>query len=109
MNYTPGPWEVSNMHLNEAAGGVECLEVYAPNGKHASWVALVMEEPATGRKAEGEANARLIAAAPELLEALKDGIRLISTAHRRQDCYCDLCFWSGRMENLVTKAEGKQP
>lgn len=61
--HTPGPWETdrNNVHTGQIATIHHCLnndwvEVWSPN-----WP---MDE------AEQEANARLIAAAPELLEAL---------------------------------------
>lgn len=61
LKHTPGPWRSENQFsckiLNE--NGV-CVAV--PHGPEGRWVDV---------KEEHEANARLIAAAPELLEALK--------------------------------------
>ena len=63
--HTPGPWETdrNNVHLTQIATIHQCLnndwvEVWSPNALGAS------EE-------EMEANARLIAAAPDLLAALE--------------------------------------
>lgn len=60
--HTPGPWKISNVP------GRDALAVDA-NDDHNEHVATVWysEHPA----AEGAANARLIAAAPELLKVLK--------------------------------------
>lgn len=61
--HTPGPWYYSNP--------------VSPKGKH-----LIVNEQAdviAEIKTNEEANAILIAAAPELLEALKDAERLMST------------------------------
>lgn len=62
--HTPGPWETdrNNVHTGQIATIHHCLnndwvEVWSPN-----WPA---------DEAEQEANARLIAAAPEMLEALQ--------------------------------------
>lgn len=59
-NYTPGPW---------TAEGWENLVVNAGNVTLASTPGYT-----NGNLAEAKANARLIAAAPELLEALKMAI-----------------------------------
>lgn len=54
--HTPGPWETSH----DGHGGIY---VGDKNGRQVGFVSL---------RSEQEANARLIAAAPELLEALRD-------------------------------------
>lgn len=64
--YTPGPWIVDN-------SGFGVRDCY-PNGKHnMPYRMLAHCGPgwSTENQPEAEANARLIAAAPELLEALK--------------------------------------
>ena len=53
--HTPGPWVTKGPHIMEA-------------GPSFNWVASVQ----VSNMPEWEANARLIAAAPELLEALQD-------------------------------------
>jgi hypothetical protein len=67
---TPGPWEAKRTDPQEWA-------INAPNGdpalKHGTWYGLAVaygcdESPSVGREV-AKANARLIAAAPELLEA----------------------------------------
>ncbi len=62
MAHTPGPWETRESPRNNDVWYVEGPS--EPNGK---W--LVAE--ANGRNQTNEANARLIAAAPDLLEACK--------------------------------------
>jgi len=62
-NHTPGPWVTDNSVLR---GSVNRLE--EPR-RH---IALVSDwEKVSGDRLENEANARLIAAAPDLLEALQ--------------------------------------
>ena len=69
MKHTPGPWETQLWKLGEAKtaqivvnGKSDCVAFIKPLFHH------VEEAPRGG---EMEANARLIAAAPELLAALK--------------------------------------
>jgi hypothetical protein len=65
--HTPGPWSVEPPYTT---GGV-CFEGYAPISAE-TWGALAKVAVEVDREpsAEGEANARLIAAAPAMLEAL---------------------------------------
>ena len=62
---TPGPWEVSDTGAN----------IYGATG---DIVASVHGLPKPHLTSEGKANARLIAAAPELLKALKN---LVDESH----------------------------
>jgi hypothetical protein len=55
MTHTPGPWTVFNGHIH--AGGFEYLPTHRSGAPDTVW----------------EANARLIAAAPDLLEAARYG------------------------------------
>lgn len=62
--HTPGPWEIRWTHTS-------CL-ITPKNGAH-GYIAKVRFRPTkTDNLAEQAVNARLIAAAPDLLEALKD-------------------------------------
>ena len=54
MKHTPGPWQQNGSHI------------YGPDPKRYGIAQLMYADPL-----ESDANARLIAAAPELLEALK--------------------------------------
>ena len=60
--HTPGPWEVIGSTI-------------APSGLLADEVATVAIQPRDGEK---QANARLIASAPELLEALSTALTFIT-------------------------------
>jgi hypothetical protein len=66
MKHTPGPWK-------ETQPRMICREVPNPDYPHKSNCGLISRQVATicqyGPKAEKEANARLIVAAPELLSA----------------------------------------
>ena len=61
--FTPGPWEVD---------ASECLKVRNTSGS----IAMIMQTHLRGRRNNDEthANARLIAAAPDMLEALRDAL-----------------------------------
>ena len=70
--HTPGPWEQKIQSCGFCSictvYGTDqgWVEIHAPNGSHTADV-----------RAESTANARLIAAAPDLLEALKDALATI--------------------------------
>jgi hypothetical protein len=69
MSLTPGPWELVCTMCDEVHG--EEYEVHAGDGS------IVIAQPPS------EADGRLIAAAPELLEACKDAATLLTM------CSCD--------------------
>ena len=73
MSHTPGPWFVS-MEPDQDEDGWMGVGVYDCDG---GVYAVVDDEPETIARPFCEANARLIAAAPEMLEALE---RLVEAA-----------------------------
>jgi hypothetical protein len=77
--HTPGPWLLLNPAFTRVHG-LTTAEIHtsAHNG-HGEWIAYVRGESDQIR----EANARLIAAAPELLHALKD---IVDTIGDSDDC-----------------------
>lgn len=121
--HTPGPWAIEALRYEGAR--IVAGPTYDKSSRPVGWVAAddTMEEASTGRirevmSDEANANARLIAAAPELLEALRgllrDGIALDLNESRRwhyngdrrienfRDS-CPMCL--GRA--AIAKAEGK--
>lgn len=66
--HTPGPWEFEERH----SSGFPLLCLYAADNKN----------PFHGARSDAEknANTRLIAAAPELLEALRDTASMLQSA-----------------------------
>ena len=79
--HTPGPWKAHPIEMN-------CGTPYTPVAAK-TLLAKVYSE-AYGNHAESEANARLIAAAPELLEAaieLKDVCNRPSAARTRAEAW----------------------
>lgn len=76
--YTPGPWKISAKDLREVVNAAGLPVTFCP--QHYTSAAATLEE--------AEANARLIAAAPELLEILEQCITepgAACFAHDRKD------------------------
>lgn len=92
--YTPGPWE-----YNTQENGVE-YDVMVDGVWH---VAIVCDACADG---DTEANARLIACAPELLEALEEAYKQVKELC---DCYNHPYPLSSfeRYNSIITKSNGE--
>lgn len=95
--HTPGPWV-----LDESMHGDNFRAVSAPNHGELATVVWSMEEEPLGSNANAQcrANAHLIAAAPELLEALE----FLLVAHGEQ---LDAAFAQAR--TVLAKAKGDTP
>jgi hypothetical protein len=65
--HTPGPWEANGYHIRQRITGTRSIAEVAYTGPHHT---PPNEYPKSCRLVD-EANARLIAAAPDLLEALE--------------------------------------
>jgi hypothetical protein len=71
--HTPGPWELfKGFVVPSLAANTDCRIVGVRVGGDTAWI------PSTGGTDVQEANARLIAAAPDLLAALEGLVRAIS-------------------------------
>lgn len=99
--HTPGPWRIS---LNNTDGQYQIFQ--GPEDKHCAWIAsvtqTVIDFDRRMSKEEGQANARLIASAPELLEI----------GNKISDCYGNQGghVYSEIIQELrraIAKAEGK--
>lgn len=104
--YTPGPWSASAV-----SSIVGSLVSRGPNDN----IASVMPRES---RAETEANARLVAAAPELLAALKDVFKMMDEGYLVRDVSNDGDqLWAltalrivtrlKNMDTAIAKAEGK--
>ena len=95
--HTPGPWEV----------GVGLQIFYKPRAK-GFYLARVLNTPAGINQTT--ANARLIAAAPELLEALEAIATIGSRATTSHDtnCPCATCLLTDKARSAIAKATGER-
>lgn len=103
--HTPGPWEIPdqtwtrNLTVN-TAGGMEAAMIACPGSGGA--MSYTDEVCTLSWKDDGEwlANARLIAAAPELLEACKAAYNILQQS--RPDS-----GWFNAYGHIIDKAEGR--
>ena len=113
IKHTPGPWVVgSHDFLDQWV----CID--APSGDHdldyKSWEGVAMaygceESPSKGLK-KAKANAILIAAAPELLEALTDAVIDFDNwaAHEDNHPHEHLVAWAEKARAAIAKAKGEE-
>lgn len=91
MTHTPGPWFVNG----------DCVEADGPEGPRDVTVAVVHGHPHNTVRA---ANARLIAAAPELLAALKELVAYDDGSNEPEDYGYEVLQ---RCKAAIAKAEGR--
>lgn len=98
MAHTPGPWVVVN--------GTAVAPQWAPRERVAKTIAVNLRADEDGAFPEvGEwqhADARLIAAAPELLDALKESLDVMGEWGDDGDP-----AWASRARAAIAKAEGR--
>lgn len=94
MTHTPGPWHSAQGYTKGAKKRLPYVSVWAGN----DCIQVHGGNPIT--KVD---NARLIAAAPELLEALKDALETIKYYDENYDTRCS--YVDGLA--IIAKAEGK--
>ncbi len=105
--HTPGPWELNDLSVESASEG--------------KWIACA-DSRMGNDLFEDQANARLIAAAPELLEALEalvsklklilpaiDGALVMESIHGRPYTGPNLADELKQAEAAIAKAKGEQP
>lgn len=103
--HTPGPWAVTN----HAHGTVINMESSRKTRSGASRYAVIGGFDASDSEQfqEAQANARLISAAPELLEALQ-GMLSLDDEHQRGADDQDVCFEVQQARAAIAKATGGQ-
>jgi hypothetical protein len=105
MSHTPGPWAVDD----------DTLEIFSIVPGHSTgWIAKVLGNDDNGRPLspdEMAANARLIAAAPEMLSALRaardDLSDLLEVAHLTDEGVADTTAVLDQVIAAIAKAEGR--
>lgn len=106
VKHTPGPWKVSNQFNNSIHEDKSCaIQRDHPDDPQAYVIAEIC-----GDVDEHRANARLIAAAPELLDIVKNYIELERNAHfeefgnsGHEENTCNFCM----AVKAYAKAEGR--
>jgi hypothetical protein len=89
--HTPGPWKEADYIIWPANGGDAQFPVHA---RKRGRIALALTK---------QADARLISAAPELLEALQG---LLAEAHSASKRLHEMSVWSQRARAAIEKATG---
>lgn len=119
-NHTPGPWETDE-HEHDAPHQ-NIMVMHAKN--RTVCTVWIDDAPCTDFNSEQEANARLISAAPELLEAAEAGRKYYQALYRRAEggeffidaggaltegVDLDTLFedWMHKSENAINKAKGQ--
>ena len=105
MKHTPGPWEKDYNqtigHIKSVSKTLNCTPTVCQYGTHLIAPSICKED--------AEANAHLIAAAPELKECLEDALLIICNLCRRlnpQHKDCDYCGDISAYRTVLSKAEG---
>lgn len=103
IKHTPGPWKVEK-ELTSRTG--EWL-IAKDAGDRGRWIAIAETVPATGKEL---ANARLLAASPELLEALSDALADFDNWAAHEDNYQHehLVAWAEKARAAIAKAKGEE-
>jgi len=100
MKHTPGPWKVIKMEGSE--------DLYIESRNKPGWNEFPIASLIPYKNAEELANARLIASAPELLEACKE---IVAIFHKEanEGRYPKFLLGKGwlNLANAIAKAEGK--
>jgi hypothetical protein len=93
--HTPGPWHVEPEEWTEGRGSAICSK--------GGIVAII--DPEVCMSAEDRANAHILAAAPELLEAAKDALESLRRLPNVDKAYRVTCMHE--LELAIKKAERK--
>jgi hypothetical protein len=109
--HTPGPWVAEPEKLHDGKYHISGEKPQVWNNDRSQLIASAHRTLTNGRDKQAEANARLIAAAPDLLTALKDNrLMLYAWKGARQkiglpDDHGELNETIARMEATIAKAE----
>jgi hypothetical protein len=98
MKHTPGPWEYYDNATERGLNGITGISYSVCSNKHVDDRFYLICNTTDGFK-QAEADARLIAAAPELLEACKEALSVMKR-------YADVPVHILALEKAIAKAEG---
>lgn len=97
--HTPGPWILDDFEISGEISGASVCRVL-----ESSDFSCIEEGTEADVQAECEANARVIAAAPDMLSALKMAVDGFAGEVRERD---PIPAWLGPAIDAIAKAEGK--
>jgi hypothetical protein len=100
--YTPGPWKRKDTKTKSGQPTIEIWR-HEPNTMPMTRIAAICTQPNPIDNGDHAANADLIAAAPELLEALR---RLVDYLDRPIDCMTTRSYRLDAARKAIEKAEG---
>jgi hypothetical protein len=103
MSHTPGPWQISGPSKPDNVGGRD----YAVLDEQTKIIAECYEKVGPSDTRPAYANARLIAAAPELLQACKELVDIASGLRRNPNRTYGAVDAIVEAEKAIAKAEGK--
>lgn len=103
--HTPGPWGW-NDNLLKTDGFVEIFELFDEAGEY--YIAYIVNVYRRKRSnKETIANARLIAASPDLFEALKDAEKALERFGIFEDTRQEYVWLEQKIDKALTKARGE--
>lgn len=107
--HSPGPWTIGKVSHAEQHVDIDSLN-HDPFVGCDEWRTMARTYGTEGEEEIGSivmlANARLIAAAPELLEALRGMLALDEEHHQRGHCDDDVCAEVRKARAAIAKATG---
>ena len=113
--HTPGPW--SQSHRQSSHDGMYRTQVYDANGEAIATCAWYPVKAKYGEGTNREANARLIAAAPDLLASLQECVAALDSEAMKSALflYADKYKWKGpkidmrKARAAIAMATGEKP
>ena len=109
--HSPGPWTIGKVSHAEQHVDIDSLN-HDPFVGCDEWRTLARTYGTEGEEEIGSivmlANARLIAAAPELLDALRGMLALDEEHHQRGHCDDDVCAEVLKARSAIAKATGSE-
>lgn len=98
VSHTPGPWRVEDVGIDDS------IAIMSGPAAEYRWLATASPDPSRGIDwDQTQANARLIAAAPELLRELKELMALVAAEYPQQQR-----VWLANALAAIAKAEGRE-
>lgn len=100
--HTPGPWR-ANIDRDKCDSGLDDIRIYAEEDRGHPQGPLTVARINQHLAGESMANARLMAAAPDLLEALRGAVGYAEM----EGGFCDPPAWYIFAKNAIDRAEGR--